>query len=190
MKNISKKTAENEGLGSFFYIGLVGMLILIAGVLLQPGSLLQKSLFLLGAVIMTMVALQNKQKMLSALQIIIVLGNVFSFFPSIEGPIKYGILVGASLIGVTYLVLTKYYQEDKFGLVGSCGLLMLAVGFATDAVTYPLYFGFLLGVGSLLVAAYSFTDYYYHKNRTALIWVILNIVFAISPLLMVVSILR
>jgi len=170
----------------FLYFGIFGMILLLVGVFSEPASLLQKLLFLTGAVILTIVAFKSKQKMLSILQVIIVIGSSLAFF-EVDESLKYFILLGASILGVAYLISIKYYRKDPWGLACTVGLLMLAAGFATDAVEYPLQFGIFLGGGPLLVALYSFVDYFYHKVRISLIWFILNIIFAINPLLIVIS---
>lgn len=186
-KNKPKKK-DNVGTtsGILVYIGLIGMLILILGVFTQPATLLQKVLFLVGALILAIVALKNNQKMLFVLQILITFGDILAF-SNLGGMLKYAILLGAAVVGIGYLVFIKYYQKDILGLVGTLGLLLLALGFATDATTQPVYFGFLLGSGALIVALYALVDYYYHKNNIAIIWVILNIIFAINPLMLLVS---
>jgi len=166
------------------YIGVIAMAILLIGVSSQPASLMQRSLFLIGALMLTLTAYMGRNWMLFVLQIVISLGSLFAFI-GIDDMIKYVVLLGASIIGLSYLRSTNRYEADIWGAVSSAGLFLVAAGFATDAGSHPLLFGLFLGAGSLLVALYSFVDYFYKKHDAAAIWMILNIVFAINPILMV-----
>ncbi|MFH2106926.1 MAG: hypothetical protein ABII22_06725 [Candidatus Micrarchaeota archaeon] len=189
IKTQAKKKKKVEGMGKtdlFFYVGLLGMLTLIFGVFAQPATLLQKSLFLIGASILALVALKDNQKMLLVLQMLITFANILAFL-DFGGILKYGLLLGVAIVGIGYLVFIKYYETDRFGWIGTVGLLLLAIGFATDASTQPFYFGILLGSGALLVAAYSFIDYYQTKGKISLIWFVLNIIFAINPLILALT---
>ncbi|MFH1520399.1 MAG: hypothetical protein ABID61_02020 [Candidatus Micrarchaeota archaeon] len=181
-----KKSSKNNDL--VFYIGLVAMLLLLVGVFSEPASLQQKVLFLIGAIVLTAVARINKQEMLFTLQIIITLGSSLAFI-DVGSIIKYIVLLGAAVVGVGYLVLTKNYKNDKITFVCTIGLILIAAGMATDAKIYPLYFGLFLGFGGLLVAFYSFIDYFFNKDKIAIIWFILNLVFAVNPLMQVLSLL-
>ena len=180
------KTAPGKTSGRSLYIGIIAMAMLLTGVFSEPASSLQRLLFLAGALMLTVTAYMNRQWMLYVLQIVISLGSAFAFI-ELGGIVKYAILLGAALTGVLYLRRTKRYEADMWGAVSSTGLFLVAAGFATDAKLQPLFFGLFLGVGSLLVALYSFVDYFYNKDKIAGIWMILNIVFAVKPILMVVS---
>jgi hypothetical protein len=186
MSEAKNKIENKSKTDLFFYIGLIGMFILIFGVFSQPASHLQKSLFLIGASILTLVAIKDNQKMLLVLQALMTFANVLAFL-DFGGILKYGILLAFAIVGIGYLVFIKYYEKDRFGLIGTAGLLLLALGCATDANMYPLYFGILLGVGALLVAVYSLIDYYYTKDKISLIWFVLNIIFAINPLILALA---
>jgi hypothetical protein len=169
-----------------FYIGIVAMVLLLVGVFSEPASLLQRSLFLVGAIGLAFTAYTNKQWMLFVLQIVISIGSVFAFV-QISHILKYVLLLGASLAGIAYLRSRGRYSTDVWGIVSSIGLFLIAAGLATDAIAHPFFFGLFLGVGSLLVASYSFVDYFINKHDPAMIWLVLNIVFAINPLLMAIS---
>ncbi len=171
------------------YIGISAMILLLIGVVSEPASLLQRSLFVIGALMLTLCAYLGRQGTLFVLEIVISLGSMFAFL-AISDVVKYAVLLGAALVGIIYLRLTKKYDSGAWGIVSSAGLLLVGAGFATDATAHPLYFGLLLGVGSLVIALYSFVDYYYDKHDVAAIWVVLNIIFAINPLLMALKALR
>jgi hypothetical protein len=172
-----------------FYAGIASMLLLLIGVFSEPSSLLQKTLFFVGAIGLTVVAHLNKQKLLFVLQVIISLGS-FLAFVGIDGIVKYLLLLGSSVVGIAYLVKTDNYQKDKFGIICTVGLILIAAGMATNANQSPLYYGLFLGLGGLLVACYSFIDYFYNKNKIAILWFVLNLIFAINPLLMAISVAR
>ncbi|MDD5172459.1 MAG: hypothetical protein PHF60_05495 [Candidatus ainarchaeum sp.] len=182
-----KKTADASRW--IFYSGIAAMILLIIGVLSEPSSLPQKSLFLIGSVVLTVVAHLNKQRMLLALQSIITLGSILAFV-DLGGIIKYILLFGASAVVIWYLVSIKNYKKDPWSISCTAGLILVAIGYVTDATADPLYFGLYLGLGSLLVALYSFIDYFYNKDKIAIIWFILNVVFAINPILLVISALK
>ena len=133
------------------------MVILIIGVFSETTSFFQKTLFLIGALLLTIVAFKNNQKMLLTLQCIVTFGNFLAFF-QIEESLWYILLAGAAIIGLAHLIGISYYKNDKCGVVGSIGLLMLALGFATNANTSPLLFGAFIGFGAILVAGYSLID--------------------------------
>lgn len=164
-------------------IGIIAMILLVVGTIAHGGSLIQKILFVIGAPILGITAFANKQKMLTALQLVATIGAIIVFFPIISEIGKYLILVGASLIAIIYLIKSDYYKTDKYGLIGSIGLLFIAGGFATDATIHLVLFSILLGVGGLIVALYSWLNFVHYKTKIALIWVVLNIIFSINPIL-------
>ena len=168
------------------FIGIISMVILVLGTIADGGSQLQKILFILGAPILGITAYADKQKMFTILQSIATLGAILAFFQGFP-TIKYGLMSTAVILGLIYLAKTKYFDTDKWGLVGAVGLVCIAMGFATNAISSPFLFGFFLGIGGLLVAIYSAIQYFHYKIKIALIWVILNIIFSISPLLMLIK---
>jgi len=172
-----------------FYFGIVAMFLLLVGVISQPASLLQKSLFLIGALMLTITAYLNVQWMLFVLQVVISLGAIIAFMGMGE-IVNYTLLLGAALIGTAGLVRAKHFKSDPWSIVSCVGLFLVAAGIATDAIAHQLFFGLFLGVGSLLVALYSFVDYYFKKDNIAIIWFILNLVFAINPILLAISALK
>lgn len=170
-------------------IGFVGMSLVLCGVFLEGGSLVQKILFLAGAVLLFSSALLNKLKMYIALQLMIIIGAILGFFVSVPILWKYLIMVVPSIVAVGYLVKIKHFKEDPWGVLGSAGLLSLAVGFATDAVSSPVLFNSLLAFGGVAIAIYSAIGFFYYKFRMSILWLILNAVFAVSPILYLISLL-
>ena len=178
------KTLEKHSLG----IGIIAMLLLIAGTIVGGGSLLQRLLFVVGVPILGLTAYFNKQNMFAILQLVATIGAILAFFSGILPPILNSIIMlGSGIIGIGYLIKTKYPKKDRYWLTGSLGLLCIAGGFATDAITHPILFNSLLGVGGILVIIYSALGFFVLKNRIYLLWLILNIVFIINPLRIVFS---
>ncbi|MDO8554292.1 MAG: hypothetical protein Q7S22_05770 [Candidatus Micrarchaeota archaeon] len=165
------------------FIGVFAMILLVAGTLSESGSLLQKFLFLIGAPILGITAYVDKQKMFTTLQVIASLGALIAFFPNLSDAVRYGLMIGGTAIALFYLIKIKYFKEDNWGWLGSVGLICIAFGFATNANLSPLWFGLFLGAGGLLVAAYSTISLFHYKIKIALIWLILNIIFSINPIL-------
>lgn len=165
-------------------IGIIAMLLLILGTITEGGSLLQKILFVIGAPVLGITAYLNKQKMFAVLQSLITVGALLAFFSNILSELKYVIMFGAATLGIGYLVKTKHYSKDPFGILGSLGLAFIAIGFATNPVQFPRIFGFLLGAGGISVAIYSAISFFHYKIRISIIWLILNVIFSINPILL------
>jgi len=157
--------------------------LLIAGTFSVAGSLLQKALFAVGAPLLGVTAYVDKQKMFTALQAVATIGAWMSFFPALPGVAKYAILLSAGIIGIAYLVKGKYYKTDRFGWLGTIGLLCFAAGFATSAAFHTLAFSLLFIAGGTTLAIYSTLNFISYKVRIALIWVVLNALLVLNPLL-------
>jgi hypothetical protein len=171
----------------FLFAGILAMIGLVIGTFLQGGSLAQKILFLIGASALMLLAYVNRQKMFLVIEIVIVLSAVLAFWDT-ASLIKHLIFMGTSIIGVNYLVKINFSREDKHWPIGAFGLLLLAAGFATDAVVYSVLFNVFLGLGGILVAIYSGIGVFLYKNKIAWIWLILNIFFSVNPVITVVKI--
>ncbi|MFH0738086.1 MAG: hypothetical protein V1827_05385 [Candidatus Micrarchaeota archaeon] len=178
-----KKTQKDKNRWTL-YVGIFAMLIIIVGVFSEPSSILQKTLFLLGSATLAAVAFLNRQRMLFALQIVIGVGSVLAFL-ELTGTIKYAVLAVASVLAIGYLIAIRNYKADPWSIVCTLGLILIAVGYVTDAGAAPLMFGVSLGLGGLLVALYSAIDLVYNKSEISAIWMVLNLIFAINPILMV-----
>lgn len=164
-------------------IGIIAMVLLVIATLLEGGSDTQKILFLIGVPTLGITAYMDKQKMFTVLQSVVTIGAILAFFPTVSEEIKYVILLGGALLGIVYLFKLKYYKEDKFGWIGTVGLLSIAAGLATNAILHPIWFNFFLGAGGSIVAVYSTLNFFRYKVKIALIWIVLNVLFAINPIL-------
>ena len=168
-------------------IGIIAMILLVIGTIVEGGSLLQKLLFVIGAPVLGFTAYLNKQKMFITLQIIVSIGAILAFFGDIYTILRYTILVGSAIFAIGYLIKINYYKKDLWWPLGGLGLLSIAVGFATNAIAFPILFNSLLAAGGILVAIYSAIGFFHFKVRIAAIWLILNIIFSINPLRIVFS---
>lgn len=168
-------------------IGIAAMILLVWGTIFESGSLIQKLLFVIGAPILGFTAHLNKQKMFAVLQAVVTIGAVLAFFDWLPSVLKYAVMLGSGLAGVGHLLKTDYSRDDPWWPLGGLGLLSIAIGFATNPVARPLLFNFLLGAGGLLVALYSAIGFFHLKVRIAAIWLVLNVIFSINPLLFVFS---
>lgn len=165
-----------------FIIGITGMILLAVGTFLEGSSLPQKLLFIVGAPVLGFSAYLNKQKMFITLEAVATIGTILAF-SDISNILTYAIMIGSGIVGILYLIKTNYSKEDAWWPIGGLGLMLIALGFATSAITYPIFFGFFLGFGGILVAIYSAIGFFILKTRISVIWLILNIIFSINPLI-------
>lgn len=170
-------------------IGMAAMVLLVIGTtgIVETGSLLQKIIFVIGAPILGFTAHLNRQKMFAVLQIVVAIGAVLAFFDWLPSVLKYAIMIGSGLVGVGHLLKINYSKEDLWWPLGGLGLLSIAAGFATNPVASPLLFNLLLASGGLLVALYSAIGFFHLKVRIAAIWLVLNVIFGVNPVLFVFS---
>jgi hypothetical protein len=168
-------------------IGIIAMILLVIGTIVEGGSLLQKLLIVIGAPVLGYSAYLNKQKMFLTLQTVATIGAILAFFNNLPILLRYIIMVGSGIIGIGYLIKTNYLKEDSWWPLGGLGLLSIAVGFATDALSYPILFNSLLGFGGILVAIYSAVGFFHLKVKIAIIWFVLNIMFSITPMIIIFS---
>lgn len=166
--------------------GIVAMTLLVIGTVAESSSLLQKILFVIGAPVLGIVAYANRQKMFAVLQAVATIGAALAFFP--DNGLKYAVMIIVAAAGIGYLLKVKYYSKDRLGIIGTIGLAFIAIGFATNPIQYPKIFGFLLGFGGILIAFYSAIEFFRYKIRISAIWLVLNIIFSINPILMFLSI--
>ena len=162
-------------------VGLFAMALLVVGTASQGGSLQQKVLFIVGAPLLGFTAYMDGRKMFMMLQAVATLGAAIAFLPMLPDAAKYVLMAAGALFGIAYLLKSRYFQTDKYGVVGVLGLLLIAVGFVIDPLKYAFWFDAFLGFGGLTVAAYSAISLS-RGVKIAAIWLVLNVLFAISPL--------
>ena len=184
---MKKKAPKYDRL--MFYVSVAAMVILIYSVsFIAFGSVLQEGLFLVGAAILFASATASKQKVVQTLEVIVIVGVVLGIL-DLNVVYSLTIILSISLLMVAYLLSIEHYKKEPIGSIGSIGFILLAIGFAFNSGSNLMVTGFALASGSLLIAIYSATSYVLYKVRLQIVITILNIVFAISPLLLFLKIL-
>ena len=171
-----------------FIIGIFAMLLLIYAIsFLSLGSMLQRLLLFAGALMLLAVAYAHKQRVLIAVELVVVTGGIVSLLP-ISLAVVLITMTTVSLILIGYLFKVGHYKKEPIGIFGTLGFLMLAFGYAMNFGANTLYAAVGLGLGAVLLMLYSTMHYYLYKVRVQIIWAVLNAAFAISPLLFLLSI--
>ncbi len=179
---MAKKAKKESNLS--FYIAVAAMVLLIYAIsLVASGSLLQLLLILAGAFALFASATMSKQRVLQALELIIVVGIVLGILKAWYIYSLITILAVAAIM-VAYLFSIEHYKKEPIGSVGSIGFILMAIGFAFDNGSFPLVTGFSLASGAILIAIYSITAYWMYKIKLQIVIAVLNVIFAISPLIM------
>jgi len=155
-------------------IGIVGMLLVIAGTLL-PADLTQKLYYLLGAGLMLISATLERQRFFIILEIIIVAGTAVAL-TSLSGITKEAVPLLLSILALSYFAV-RGELKDPLTLFGTIGLIVLAIGFA---ITNPIIYL----VGGLLLAIYSYGSFR-RGVKIAMIWAVLNAIFVVTSIVAV-----
>lgn len=162
------------------------MLLGIAGTLVQPGTVLQRSLFLSSASILAVTAYVSRETMLTLLQIVVTVSALLAFVPGLSIGIRMLLVFGPAVLSTGYLVRIGHRDEDPYWPVGGLGLIILGAGLSLSG-TAPFIFNLLLATGAALIAAYSGLQYFLEDVRIQAVWIVLNTVFMINPLLRVLA---
>ncbi len=169
------------------YIAIAAMLVLIYAIsFVSFGSILQKTLLVAGAFVLFVVATLGNQKVLQALQLVIVAGALLGFL-QLQPIYSLAVMLIVAVLMVAYLFSIEHYKKEPVGAIGSFGFVLLAIGLAFNTGSNPLITGAALGFGALAIAVYSSASFFLYRIRLQIVWVALNIVFAISPLVLFVS---
>ncbi len=150
-------------------IGVIGMLLVIYGTLLPVGTP-QKAYYLIGAGLMLVSAILERQQFFIILELIIVAGTAIAF-AHISNLYKEALPLALSFAALTYLGF-RGELKDKLTLFGGMGIIVLALGFA---ITNPLVYL----VGGALLTVYSYFSWK-RGVRIAIIWAVLNAVFVLT----------
>ncbi len=150
-------------------IGVVGMLIASYGNLVHQLNT-QKWCYLIGALFLLLSSLLEKQKFFIALQIIIAAGAAVAFtaYPPLY---KAAVPIVLSILAIIYFIASKQLK-DPLTAFGCLGIVLLAAGYA---ITNPIIF-FL---GSFVLMIYSYGSFR-RGVSIALLWAILNALFAVT----------
>ncbi len=173
----------------FFLLGIAGMVVLIiALVMFKPNTFDQKALFVIGAVILFATAVYNRNVMLALLEILVTVAILTSFVESLQLVYRLGSLLFLSAVLISYLVYTHHFQKEKIAILASISLVLLAIGYSFDVSGYVYVFGAFAGLGSALFSIYSGVSLFVYKVRVQAIWMVLNIIFSVSAMLILVGI--
>ena len=134
---------------------------------LNFGSQLQKVLILSGALVLFFVAISGKQKVLEALQLVLVAGAALAFV-KLPPLISLSIMLPIAILMVVYLYLIKHYRKEPIGTIGSLGFILFAIGLSFNTGSSPLITGLAIGSGALVITAYSALAFVLYKIRLQL----------------------
>lgn len=152
----------------FIFLGIFGALIILYG-LIQANELY----YVIGAVFLLITAIYFNLTYFVALELILLAGHGASLFDM--GLVLQVVLpIFLSIQLFFYFLFTGELFQNIFRLIGLLGVCILSVGFAYS--NEWMYF-----FGSLGVTIYAFYKVY-NKVYIALIWAILNLIFAVSSL--------
>jgi len=98
------------------------------------------------------------------------------------------IVLFVALLIVVYLLHIEHYKKEPIGAVGSVGFVLMGIGFAFNVGNYPLVTGLALASGALLAAVYAVTAFWLYRVRLQVIIAILNVIFAVSPILLILRV--
>ncbi len=172
---------------TFFIFSLLGMLLLVFSVsFIARNSLLQKEIFIVGQVVLLIVSIEHKQKVLEASMLIGLAGNFLAVFSNsiMTTVIAMSIII---VILVAYLYRIGYYHKEWISFIGTVAFVLLAVGYSINTPSTQFLNAFAFGFGAILAALYSTLSLVLYKVRIQTAWIILNVAFAISPLLFLFS---
>jgi hypothetical protein len=161
-------------------VGIGAMILLVAASTLEGGTPLQKWLFLVPPPVLFAVAYLNEEAMLASLEVVVQIGAILAFFPSLSPSVRFTFLGGSALLAVGYLIRIDYLAEDRYWPVGGTGLVILATGISISG-TQPVVFNSLLVLGSILLGVYSLLGFFALGVRIQAIWVVLNVAFGVAP---------
>ncbi len=150
-------------------LGVVGMLIIIAGTL-TTSVYPQKICYLVGGLFLLLSSILERQLFFSLLQIVISSGALIAF-ASIPRFFKALVPISLSVFVILFLF-KKGLLDDIWNKIGCLGLIFLAIGYA---ITYPaIYF-----LGGLFLTLFSFAAV---RKGVMLgwIWGCLNAVFTLT----------
>lgn len=156
---------------SSIQIGALGLLCAIIGNL-YPATMLQKHLYLAGGVLLFISALLEKEEFFITLEVVVIICALLAYLPE-HGQLKMAVPLLLSVFSVAYL----FYRGllgSALSLLGVAGLVFLGLGYAT---LNPLIYL----AGGIVLTLYSAISYF-RGVRIALLWAILNAVFAVTAL--------
>jgi len=150
-------------------LGVIGMGFPIYGNLIPP-SALRAECFVIGAILMLLAAVIERELFFSVLQLVVLAGAAmyFTSFSLVARAAVPIVLAGSFLLYFAY----SGRLQDKLTLFGSIGIAILAIGYA---VSSP----FVYFAGGVILTIYA-TMSYRRGVSIAILWAILNFIFSIA----------
>lgn len=165
------------------FIGVLGMIITLAGTFFAHNTFEQEVAFFVGALLLWGTAILDKQRMYTVLESIIVLGTLLAFWEGINTFERYASMIIPAILAIGYLIKVGHYKADPWGALASVGLIFTALGFATETShSAALFHGFLIA-SSVLLATYSLIRAIKYRDSIIWIWVVLNVFFGLNVIL-------
>ncbi len=119
------KRSKKES-SALLYTAVAAMLLLVYAIsFISFGSILQKSSILLGAFVLFLVAVISIQKVLMALQFVVVAGAAVGFL-QLQPVYALIIMLFIAVLMVIYLFSIEHYKKEPIGTIGSFGFILLA----------------------------------------------------------------
>lgn len=153
-------------------VGIIGALVILTGLINNSDELL----YVIGALLLLLTALYFHLVYFTALELILLSGHG-ALLLNLGLTLQVVLPIFLSIQLFIYYLLSGQSLQNIFRLIGISGVALLSVGFAYT--NEWLYF-----FGSLGVTIYAFYKVYIGVP-VALLWAILNLIFAIVALIMI-----
>ncbi len=162
------------------HIAIISMIWLVVGTFLTAGILAQKLLFLIWAIGLLYSSYLQKNWVFTYLEVVALAGSLLAFF--FFDPIYKYIILGIIWIIIMWFVFKqKLLQKEKYWVFWILWLTMLALWYASNSGWNLAFFFWFLWLGSLFMCVYSACAIHFQKDKLAIIFLVLNILFMISP---------
>lgn len=153
-------------------IALAGASLTLIGRIFNAPSkhLLQKWMYLLGAILLCVGAAFEKDAILTAFEVIVVIGCGLALTKLRQRPIK--LIIATTVLVVTVGLWLSNIDLLTFSSVGYFGLLVVAIGFGITSNRWLL-------VGGIIMTIYNGTNALWQHSWFSAIFFMLNLIFAI-----------
>lgn len=154
-------------------IGIIGACVILLGLINNSDELL----YVIGALLLLLTAIYFQLVYFIALELILLAGHG-ALLLNLGLSIQIALPIFLSIQLFVYYLLTGQSLQNIFRLIGICGVAILSIGFAYT--NEWLYF-----FGALGVTIYAYYKFYIGVP-VALLWAILNLIFAIFSFIIII----
>jgi len=186
VKTLPSKTPHSFSPFSAWFGGIVGMIVALYPVMMPLSDFIRQCFFTGGAAILLITAILSKQRVFIILQVILLISSVLGFLSFIPMAFIYMIMSLVLGIAIGNLFTDRYFHEDHWAFLGLFGFTALAIAFS-GIVSSDFLFNLMLAAGGIFISVYALIRFLGHKVWIASIWLILNIVFCINPILLLLA---